>query len=60
MKEFMMAIEDIRFDNIDELFVKKAYIKNKYLKLSFDMKELYKWAYPLQKRDDARKNRNRC
>lgn len=45
MKEFMMAIDDIRFDNIDELFVKKAYIKEKYNKLSFDMKELYKWYF---------------
>lgn len=45
MKEFMLAIEDIRFDNIDELFVRKAYIKDKYLSMKQDMKELYKWYY---------------
>lgn len=45
MKEFMTLIEDIRFENIDELFVKKAYIREKFSKLNLDMKELYKWYF---------------
>lgn len=45
MREFLIAIDDIRFDNIDDLFIRKAYIRDKYLKMDHNMRELYKWYY---------------
>lgn len=45
MKEFLLLIDDIRFDDIDDLFKKKAYVREKYLKMDFDAKELYKWYF---------------
>ncbi len=45
MNEFLVIINDMRFDNADDFFVKKAYLKKKYEKLDIDFKELYKWYF---------------
>lgn len=41
----LKEIESIRFENVDDLFVKKASIKEKYLELEPKIKELYKWYF---------------
>lgn len=48
MKEIMYLIEDIRFDSIDELFIKKNYVRERYSELEMDIKEVYKWYYYYQ------------
>jgi hypothetical protein len=45
MQEFLVLIDDIRFENIDDLFIKKAYVREKYLKMSHNLRELYKWYF---------------
>ena len=41
----LKEIECIRFENVDELFVKKASIRDKYMNLDHKIKELYKWYF---------------
>ena len=45
MKECLKIINDIRFDDITDLFERKEEIKEKYLRMPLDYKELYKWYY---------------
>ena len=45
MKECLRIINDIRFDDITDLFERKEEIKEKYLRMPLDYKELYKWYY---------------
>lgn len=45
MSEFMIKIKDMRFLNADDFYVKKAIIKEKYKKLDYDDKEMYKWYF---------------
>lgn len=45
MRECLKIINDIRFDDITDLFERKEEIKEKYLRMSLDYKELYKWYY---------------
>lgn len=41
----LKEIECIRFENVDELFVKKASIREKYRNLDYNIKEIYKWYF---------------
>lgn len=45
MNEFMIKIQDMRFLNADDFYVKKAIIKEKYKNLDYDSKEMYKWYF---------------
>ena len=45
MKEFLEIIEDIQFENVDELFVKKAYIKENLWKYDLNVRTIYKWYF---------------
>ena len=45
MMEVLKEIEHIRFENVDELFVRKAIIRQDYLELEPKIKELYKWYF---------------
>lgn len=45
MRECLKIINDIRFDDITDLFERKEEIKEKYLRMPLDYKELYKWYY---------------
>ena len=48
IKEFMDKIDNIRFKSIDELFIKKKYIREEYMQLSRDEKTIYKWFFFFQ------------
>lgn len=45
MDEFMEKTKDMRFLNADDFYVKKAIIKEKYKKLDYNSKEMYKWYF---------------
>ena len=45
IEEFMEQIQDIRFENIDELYSRRKEIKKKYSEKSKDVKEIYKWYF---------------
>ena len=45
MNEFMIKIVDMQFVNADDLYVKKAIIKEKYKQLNYEEKEMYKWYF---------------
>lgn len=48
MKELLKIIDELRFDTIDELFIKKTFVRDKYLELDTNIQELYKWYYYYQ------------
>lgn len=48
MGVFMEYIKDLRFIDVDDLFVKKQHIKDKYENLNLDCKEMYKWYFYYQ------------
>ena len=48
MEQFLEEISDIRFVDVDELFVKKTFIRKKYNEKSFSTKEVYKWYFYFQ------------
>ena len=43
--EFMNSIEDMRFRDVDDLFIKKANIRKLYGLLEFNNQEMYKWYF---------------
>lgn len=48
MNEFLEYINDMQFTDIDELFVKKAYVREKYQNLDYNYRMVYKWYYYFQ------------
>jgi hypothetical protein len=48
MQEFLDKIENIRFVDVDELFVKKKYIREMYSEKEQSVKEIYKWYFYFQ------------
>lgn len=48
MEQFLEEISDIRFVDVDELFVKKTFIRKKYNEKDFSTKEVYKWYFYFQ------------
>lgn len=45
MRECLEVINELRFDDITDLYQRREEIKEKYLKMPLDYKELYKWYY---------------
>lgn len=45
---FMNEIDNMRFADIDEAYDKKDLIREKYSKMTNDMKEMYKWYFFFQ------------
>ncbi len=43
--EFMEYIKEMRFMNIDELFVKKNIVRDKFNDLNDNYREMYKWYF---------------
>lgn len=48
MRRTLELIDELRFNTIDELFIKKTYVRDKYLELENDIQELYKWYFYYQ------------
>lgn len=48
IEEFMLRIKDMRFETVDELFIKKNKIRSKFETLDIDSKEIYKWYFFFQ------------
>lgn len=44
-EEFFKAIGDMRFIDMIDLYQRREKIREKYLKLSLDFKEMYKWYF---------------
>ena len=42
MNEYLFKINNIRFEGIDDLYIKKGFIKSEVAKMSTECKELYK------------------
>jgi len=42
MNEYLQKINGIRFEGIDDLYIKKGFIKSEFKKMSIECKELYK------------------
>lgn len=42
---FMKEIQDIRFENIEDLYKNRNELREKYQKLDKDYKEMYKWYF---------------
>ena len=48
IREFMQKIGDMKFFGIEELFLKKEYVRDKFRELKDDEKYVYKWFYFFQ------------
>lgn len=45
LKYFMEYIDEMQFIDINELFVKKKYVKEKYEMMDIDSREIFKWYF---------------
>lgn len=43
--EFMEQISDMRFLNVDDLFIKKTEIRHRFRELDKEQQEMYKWYF---------------
>lgn len=45
IRKFMNEINEMQFIDINELFVKKKYVKERYSLMDIDSREIYKWYF---------------
>ena len=48
MTQFLERMKDIRFTEVDEFYMRKDEIKEKYQELDNETKEIYKWYFYFQ------------
>lgn len=48
MNEFYESVQKIMFKDVDDLYVKKAHIREEYALLDYSTKQIYKWFFYYQ------------